>query len=396
MRHGYKIYDSDTHINPSAEDLQKYMDTDFLSRLPDLEGFKSPNGPAVDGEPQRHVYQFGQLRYRRILGEADNNPVLARQRINASGALRGGGGNQKAAVQLRVGPNGIKDGDPKDRVMDMDYEGCDVQFMFAGGWPGVGAKDPTLQAGLMRAFHRWMDDYCADYPDRLKAGIVVSADNIEVSVEEIKKWGNTKWAAAILPWVGREQPLDHPDLEPIWAAAADHDLAVASHGNTWQYPYFPGYEDVWQNVLLARAASHPWTAQRFIGSFIGAGIMDRYPNIRMGVIEAGSSWLPFWSARITEQEEYVGGAQPLEHPCGEYMANGRFFCSIEQWEGERLTKFTSDVLGDGVLMYASDYPHMECAFPDHADIILPWAETFGEEAMRKLMFDNANRFYKQT
>ena len=282
MRNGYKIYDSDTHINPSAEDLLKYIDPDFRSRIPDLDAFKSANGPPVDGEPQRHVYQHGQLRYRRVLGEATNDPVLARQRINASGALRGGGGNQKAAVQLRVGPNGIKDGDPKDRVMDMDYEGCDVQFMFAGGWPGVGAKDPTLQAGLMRAFHRWMNDYCADYPDRLKAGIVVSADNIEVSVEEIKTWGNTKWAAAILPWVGRDKPLDHPDLEPIWAAAADHDLAVASHGNTWQYPYFPGYEDVWENVLLARSASHPWTAQRFIGSFIGSGIMDRYPNIQDG------------------------------------------------------------------------------------------------------------------
>jgi len=220
--------------------------------------------------------------------------------------------------------------------------------------------------------------------------------NVEVSVEEIKKWGTSKWAAGILPWIGRNTPLDHPDLEPIWAAAAEYDLPVAWHGNTWQYPYFPGYEDVWENVLLARTASHPWNAQRFIAAFIGAGIMDRYPDIRMGVIEAGSSWLPFWSARLTEQEEYVGGAQPLQHECSEYFTNGRFFCSMEQWEGEKLTKFVSDYLGDGVLMYASDYPHMECAFPDHADIVFPWVNTFGEESMKKLMYDNAARFFKQT
>ena len=396
MRKGYKVYDSDTHINPSAEDLQKYVDPDFRSRLPDLEAYKTPNGPKEEGLPQRHIYQMEQLRYRRVLGEAGNDPVLARQRINAGGATRGGGGNQKATIQLRVGPNGVKDGDPKDRVMDMDQEECDVQFMFTGGWAGVGGEDPTLQAGLMRAYHRYLDDYCADYPDRLKAGLVVSGLNVEVSVEEIKKWGHSKWAAGILPWIGRNTPLDHPDLEPIWAAAAEYDLPVAWHGNTWLYPYFPGYEDVWENVLLARTSSHPWNAQRFIGAFIGAGIMDRYPELRMGVIEAGSSWLPFWSARLTEQEEYVGGAQPLQHKCSEYFTSGRFFCSMEQWEGEKLTKFVSDYLGDDVLMYASDYPHMECAFPDHADIVLPWVNSFGEESMKKLMYDNAASFFKQT
>ena len=147
MRNGYKIYDSDTHINPSAEDLDRYVDPEFRSRLPDLEPYKTANGPKEEGVPQRHVYQMGQLRYRRVLGEAGNDPVLARQRINASGATRGGGGNQKATVQLRVGPNGIKDGDPKDRVMDMDHEGCDVQFMFTGGWPALAAKTLLYRPG---------------------------------------------------------------------------------------------------------------------------------------------------------------------------------------------------------------------------------------------------------
>ena len=107
MRNGYRIYDSDTHVNPSTDDLERYIDPDFRARLPELELYKQPSGPQVEGVPQRYTYSVGQLRYRRVLGEAEANPDHARQRINASGATRGGGANQKARVQLRIGGFGV-------------------------------------------------------------------------------------------------------------------------------------------------------------------------------------------------------------------------------------------------------------------------------------------------
>ena len=48
----------------------------------------------------------------------------------------------------------------------------------------------------------------------------------------------------------------------------------------------------------------------------------------------------------------------------EYMASGRFFCSIEHHEGEDMFNYVTHFLGDDVLMYASDYPHSECQFPE--------------------------------
>ena len=52
-------------------------------------------------------------------------------------------------------------------------------------------------------------------------------------------------------------------------------------------------------------------------------------------------------------------------------------------------------LGDEVLMFASDYPHSECRFPESADHVLAWS-TLSDATHRKLMWDNAARFYKQT
>jgi predicted TIM-barrel fold metal-dependent hydrolase len=50
-------------------------------------------------------------------------------------------------------------------------------------------------------------------------------------------------------------------------------------------------------------------------------------------------------------------------------------------------------LGDGVLMYASDYPHSECQFPDTVDNFMKW--DLKPEARQKLMAGNADRLFKQ-
>ena len=55
----------------------------------------------------------------------------------------------------------------------------------------------------------------------------------------------------------------------------------------------------------------------------------------------------------------------------------------------------SQFLGDGVLMYASDYPHSECQFPNSVDNILAWT-SLGGERREKLMSGNAGRFFKRT
>ena len=54
------------------------------------------------------------------------------------------------------------------------------------------------------------------------------------------------------------------------------------------------------------------------------------------------------------------------------MQSGRFFCSIEHHEGEDMFNHVTQFLGDDVLMYASDYPHSECQFPNSVDNILAW------------------------
>jgi hypothetical protein len=42
MKNGFKVWDSDTHVEPSAEVIDKYLDPGFRNRLPELQQFRAP------------------------------------------------------------------------------------------------------------------------------------------------------------------------------------------------------------------------------------------------------------------------------------------------------------------------------------------------------------------
>ncbi len=132
---------------------------------------------------------------------------------------------------------------------------------------------------------------------------------------------------------------------------------------------------------------------RAVAAFFGAGIMDRFPAIRFGILESGFGWLPFWARRMDDQAIYMGYVnEHLEYKLSEYLTGGRFFASVVLHEGEDMVKMVSDSLGDHILTFSSDYPHPESRFPDSADIALGWTG-LGEGRMRKMLWENPVRFF---
>ena len=256
---------------------------------------------------------------------------------------------------------------PPARIADMDFEGVDVNLTLPSGWFGTWSfgDDIALEMAMYRAYHRWMEDYCGAYPERLGGVILAGARDIEGGLAEIRRWGKSRWAWGMMVYAPVGMPLDHPALEPFYAEAAALDLAVVLHTFTVMPPYAPGGQDTWDNLWLQRSAAHPWCGMRNMAALIGSGVMDRYPDLRVGTLEAGHGWLPFWMARLDEHAETIKAALPeLKHRPSEYVMSGRYFQSIEIPEGARLTNAVADLVGDDVLMYASDYPHGESHFPE--------------------------------
>jgi predicted TIM-barrel fold metal-dependent hydrolase len=397
MRQGFRVIDSDTHVNPSLDVLLRHADRELRERQDDLRPFTRMASPQPGRGDPDDVESYATLsikpvRLQRVAGEKPAPPAPV-------GADRGFLSGRTQMVTRTPITTRVAEDNAAGRLSDMDVEGRDIDFIIPGPWAyGAPALAPHLAQGLYRAYHRYMAEYCGADARRLKSMVLALATDPAWSARVIREQARHDWVAAVWPLLPEGMPIDDPDLEPIWAAAGEADLPIMYHAFTIETPYFPGYRDIWDNPAMGRCAGQTWGGQRFLSFMLMGGMLDRHPNLRVGTLEAGHGWLPHWLVRLTRQIDYVRGSvsPALKHTPLEYARMGRVFCSIDVSEGVGLTRAVIDQLGDGALMFASDYPHPETIFPDHADAVIAWRRELGEPALQKLMWENASRFFRLT
>jgi uncharacterized protein len=385
-RDGYRIFDADTHIIEPAEPIERYLSTSDRAKVAGL-GPLLARAPAKAGQTRYRVGAIPPLRNRLGSREPSEPPA---------GAARGGT-PWDVRWQGPPFPSDVVSIDSHARVKDMDLEGVDANMILpSGGVPGFClVDDVALETAVYQAYHRFLEDYCAPYPDRLTAVMLVSGRDVEGSVNEIRRAGKQRWPVGIFPICPPGMSLGDPAWEPIWAAAAEHDLTLVIHSFTMSAPYPPGIWDLWDNAFLLRSASHVWNAQRNMAAVIGAGVLDRHPDLRMAPLECGHGWLAFWASRLDELAEMCPHAvAPLKQRPSDYVRGPQYFQSIQLHEGEMSLRHALEALGEDTLMFATDYPHSESWFPKSVDNFLKWT-TISEGARRKLLWDNALRCYRR-
>jgi predicted TIM-barrel fold metal-dependent hydrolase len=365
---GFRIFDADCHVSEPPEAIDAYVDSKYKDALDKLK------------LPGANTYRPNQIGFGRVLGaprSADDRKPVAKV---------------ASAPRHRQKPLPNTNTDPHQRIQDMDLEGIDTGVMLP---TGVGSfcsvEDLGLEMAVIQAYHRYIGDFCRAYPGRLYAAAVVSARNIEASIAELKRVAAQSWPAAVFPSVPAGMPLDDPELDPLWKAAADLNLTIALHTFTVLPPYAPGALDgsYFDNHWLARSAAHPWCGMRNMASLLGSGVLDRYPTLRIAVLEAGQGWLPYWIKRLDEQAAYSPASVPPNMgKIEDYVTGGRYFQSIELHEGEPMTKYVIDQVGEDVLMFSSDYPHGETWFPEAVDTFLGW-ESISTSVKKKMFWENA-------
>ena len=392
MRNGYRVIDVDSHVTPSLEVLHRYAGQAIKDRWDEFQPYvREMNSPEGRGHPQGpwHTLKVNPIPYDRIAG----------QKAGVEKVVKGGAGAVEGRVvniSTAVCHERIQHDNPDGRLEDMTLEGVDVNVLIPGTWaPASSAFEPALTTGLYDAYHTYMRDFCSADTDRLKGLFLAPGGDVAWAVRELQKIGDEPWLCAVWPSLPEGMPIDDPDLEPLWQVMNDMHLPIMHHSFFYEPPYFPGYRDIWGNSAIARTAAHPWGAQRSLAYIIAGGILDRYPNIKVGYSETGHGWLPNWLLRLDSQVHYVKGVVPkLEHLPSEYAKMGRIAVCIEAHEGPAMTNAVFDILGDRCLMYSSDFPHPECNWPNSVDNVLAWQSVLGPERMRQLMSANADSYLR--
>lgn len=384
VKNGYRIIDTDTHVGPNLETLELYASDRLKERWPELEPYKQK--VTLGG----HSLTVNPMKYTRKLGA---------EHVGEQSASAGGVSPLRGAVTRgfeRPPADEVSNLNSAGRLEDMDLEGMDVNLLIPGTFLNAATTfDDELSVELYNAFNRYIAEYCAVDEDRLKATIVVPGGVPEEAVRLIHEYGDKKFVASASVTLPEGLPIDDARLDPVWAALGDYDLPLLHHSFFYEPPYFPGYNDIWGNVVIARAAAHPWGAQRLLGYLCLSGMFDRFPNLRIGFAECSAGWLPAWLNRLQGQVEYMSKAVPHRSMSPlEYAQNGRIYCGIELYEGAGIANSIIELIGDNVLMYSSDYPHNQAEFPNSPDIVLGWEDEIGKDNMTKLMSTNAENYMR--
>jgi hypothetical protein len=131
--------------------------------------------------------------------------------------------------------------------------------------------------------------------------------------------------------------------------------------------------------------------QQPLTTFFAYGTFDRFPKLRLVILESGSSWLGFWMDRMDEAyETSFGRTVPLRRKPSEYVREQVW---ISGDPDEQATAYVVDYVGNDRFFWASDFPH-----PDHPGRYLETLERMvapmSEAARRNVMGEAAAACYR--
>ncbi len=295
---GWKVIDMDAHIQEKPADMfGPYIDPEHREKFGRLkaaldESAKRGFNPAIASS--RHAILAPGISDE-TLGEPDSFGNVPREFIlDHSGNGRRNFGRPDRANLPRI--RSEVNTDVKMRLADMDASFIDVDVLYPTHVSSYCAlHDIGFECALYRAYHRWVADYCAEAPDRLKWTVVAGMRDIRTAVEEIRHWAakDPNCVGIYMPPNGpNNMLLDDMSLLPIYEAAQDLDLPILIHGGTARPPYQPGTFDLRGAWFLQHALSNPWAGMASMGALVGGGIFERFPTLRAAVVETAAGWLP--------------------------------------------------------------------------------------------------------
>lgn len=371
MFNGNRVIDTDGHVMEPNELYDEYLEAKFK---PDLEDLKRQ----ADALPSRFFFGFfHQLNTGRPLGVPHPEKPL----------VRAGRRHHGEKPDMRGGH------DPHVRIKDMDREGIDVAVLFSTIASSFCAlKTIDFEVAMIRAYHRWLADYCAAYPDRLKGVAIVPMREPERAADLIRQVAREPWCVGLyLSAHVEDKLLDHPSFHPIWEASQECDLPACFHGGTARPPYGCGTFEMTNNLFLQHSATNPFEVMRGIAALIGGGVLDLFPRMRAAFLEAGVGWLPFWMERLDEHYHLMPEYVPfLRRKPSDVIHSENFFISCDP--DEETLPFVVNFVGADHILYASDYPHFDGRFPDSVKLTAR-PEVFPPETQRKILWDNPRRLY---
>jgi hypothetical protein len=255
---------------------------------------------------------------------------------------------------------------------------------------GQGDQNDEFSAAMATAANEFQLDGWHARDARLLASVVVPYEDGEASRTEIRRRAGDKRFAHVLLKSRTNDLLGKRRYWPIYEAAVEAGLPVGIHvfGTSGR----PASNTGWPSFYIEDMTEHASCCQAQVVSLILEGVFERYPELKIVMIEAGFGWMPPLGWRMDKHWKTLKAEVPhLKRAPSEYLRE-HFWVSTQPMEEAEEPDHLMDMMtwvGWDHIMFASDYPHWDF---DDPMVALPPA--LDHEQRSKIMSENARALYR--
>ena len=281
-----------------------------------------------------------------------------------------------------------------ERIEAMDKEGISLQVLYPTLFLAYPlAANPALVTAMSSAYNRFLGDQVGAH-ERLKWAAVVNLDDAAGAVEQVREaHGLGAVAVMVLGTIG-DRMLDDPAFLPFYEALVERDMTLAIHVG-WACPALSG---LFTHIYPSSVNAFLMPVLLGFSAMIHSGLLDRFPTMRVGFLEAGCQWVHFMMDRMDHRFVHSGNfladilvdtVPKAKLAPMEYMRQGNLYLSAEVEDA--LLPQVVELVGEGQVVYGSDMPHgdREVLSSDY----LKQREDLSETVKTKILQDNGARLY---
>jgi len=273
------------------------------------------------------------------------------------------------------GWHGLGAFDAEERAVANDLLGFQAHLVFPTEAFNqvIAADDQEVLIGGIRALNRGMSSFCSVDPRMVGTAYVPLGQGPEITLMLLQEAIDADFRALLIDTVAPvgARSFTHPDYDPVWAKIQESDLAVTLHigAQGGEYRAVPqsffnngkaqlnhSSGDAPPNVMSYMGM--PFNAQLFLAAMIFDGVLERFPRLRIAVVELGASWIISWMQHLDQAHRAFRRLQDLSDvkmKPSEYVQRQ---IKVTPFAGEDIGWLLTSGAGD-LLMFASDYPHHE-------------------------------------
>jgi predicted TIM-barrel fold metal-dependent hydrolase len=285
--------------------------------------------------------------------------------------------------------------DMKERLQLLDKEEMAKAILY----PTIGllweceTTDAEISSAYCRAYNRWIADFCRDSGGRLIPIAHLSLGAPEDAARELERAIRDGCKGAfVAPFTISRVPHGDRAHDRVFAVAEEAGIPLAIHptleppewGIHHRYEHF-GWAAWYYDIFAGHGVQHAFA------TFFQLGVFDRFPRLKVVVLESGAGWIGYFLDRADAVFNGTTIAQTVrlkEKPSFYFKER----CFISADPDERTIAGLMPLVGENKFFWASDYPH-----PDHPgnylEELAEMVKPMNESGRRGILGENVARAY---